>query len=145
MKIFFKKNFKFFLSHWKRSCSFAPASRDTQCESKETENKIRHVPRHIELTAVFKRDFKNKRIRVMRSRDFKKPLDLQSKINRVSINWNSHNIRWRVWSWLRMNASGRLNTCKSRGSYLRIMRPAHGCVTRMQSTFHRGIAQRNLD
>ena len=24
-------------------------------------------------------------------------------------------IRWRVWSWLRMNASGRPNTCKSRG------------------------------
>ena len=25
-------------------------------------------------------------------------------------------LQWRVWSWLRMNASGRLNTCKSRGS-----------------------------
>ena len=24
-------------------------------------------------------------------------------------------LQWRVWSWLRMNASGRLNTCKSRG------------------------------
>ena len=24
--------------------------------------------------------------------------------------------RWRVWSWLRMNASGRPNTCKSRGN-----------------------------
>jgi len=24
-------------------------------------------------------------------------------------------------------------------------RPAHGCVTRIQSTFYRGIAQRNLD
>ena len=49
------------------------------------ENKIRYVPRYIELTAVFKRDFKNKRIRVMRSRDFKKPLDLQSKINRAKV------------------------------------------------------------
>ena len=28
-------------------------------------------------------------------------------------------IQWRVWSWLRMNASGRLNTCKSRGSMRR--------------------------
>ena len=25
-------------------------------------------------------------------------------------------LQWRVWSWLRMNASGRLNTCKSWGS-----------------------------
>ena len=25
-------------------------------------------------------------------------------------------LQWRVWSWLRMNASGRPNTCKSRGS-----------------------------
>ena len=30
--------------------------------------------------------------------------------------WNIRNIQRRVWSWLRMNASGRLNTCKSRGS-----------------------------
>ena len=29
---------------------------------------------------------------------------------------NKNNLQWRVWSWLRMNASGRLNTCKSRGS-----------------------------
>ena len=26
-----------------------------------------------------------------------------------------HFLQWRVWSWLRMNASGRPNTCKSRG------------------------------
>ena len=26
-----------------------------------------------------------------------------------------HILQWRVWSWLRMNASGRPNTCKSRG------------------------------
>ena len=30
-------------------------------------------------------------------------------------------IQWRVWSWLRMNASGRLNTCKSRGN--RVLAP----------------------
>ena len=30
--------------------------------------------------------------------------------------WDIENIQRRVWSWLRMNASGRLNTCKSRGS-----------------------------
>ena len=26
------------------------------------------------------------------------------------------NLNWRVWSWLRLNAGGRLNTCKSNGS-----------------------------
>ena len=57
------------------------------------------------------------------------------------------NLLWRVWSWLRMNASGRLNTCKSygiRGSNT-LVRVAHGCVTRMQSTLNWGIAPRNRD
>ena len=58
-----------------------------------------------------------------------------------------HFIQWRVWSWLRMNASGRLNTCKSRGSGIEACfncrRPAHGCVTRMQPTQNRGITLRN--
>ncbi len=33
-------------------------------------------------------------------------------------NWlgSKSHLQRRVWSWLRMNASGRLNTCKSRGS-----------------------------
>ena len=53
-------------------------------------------------------------------------------------------LQWRVWSWLRMNASYRLNTCKSRGSmgiacYV-WWRPAHGCVTRIQSARYSGIA-----
>ena len=52
---------------------------------------------------------------------------------------------WRVWSWLRMNASGRLNTCKSRGSTSSNTwwRPAHGCVTRMQPTHKWVITLRN--
>ena len=45
-------------------------------------------------------------------------------------------LQWRVWSWLRMNASYRLNTCKSRGSMKEACflwwRPAHGWVTRIQ-------------
>ena len=45
-------------------------------------------------------------------------------------------LQWRVWSWLRMNASYRLNTCKSRGSMELACkfrwRPAHGWVTRIQ-------------
>ena len=55
------------------------------------------------------------------------------------------NLLWRVWSWLRMNASGRLNTCKSygiRGSNT-LVRVAHGCVTRMQPTYNRDITLRN--
>ena len=55
----------------------------------------------------------------------------------------------RVWSWLRMNASDRPNTCKSRGSTKEACflwwRPAHGCVTGVQSVHSRGIAQRKLN
>ena len=55
----------------------------------------------------------------------------------------------RVWSWLRMNASYRLNTCKSRGSMLvacnQRWRPAHGWVTRIQPSAHSGIAFRKKD
>ena len=53
----------------------------------------------------------------------------------------------RVWSWLRMNASDRLNTCKSRGSGVSNTRrrPAHGWVTRMQLTYQRGITRRKSD
>ena len=58
-------------------------------------------------------------------------------------------IQWRVWSWLRMNASGRLNTCKSRGS-MRVSnnlwwRPAQGCVTREQLARFWGITGGNAD
>ena len=38
----------------KRSCTFAPALRDTQCELNKTEKQEEHVPRHIELTAVLR-------------------------------------------------------------------------------------------
>ena len=53
----------------------------------------------------------------------------------------------RVWSWLRMNASDRLNTCKSRGSTGSNTgwRPAHWWVTRMQLTYQRGITRRKSD
>jgi hypothetical protein len=57
---FSRKNFKKFLPVRNRSCSFAPASRDTRCELKEAKNKIRHVPRHIELTAVLREILKQK-------------------------------------------------------------------------------------
>ena len=93
---FSKKNFKKFLPVRNRSCSFAPASRDAQCALNETKKrratlmcdfkkKIRHVPRHIELTAVSSKR-RDKRIRVIESRDLKKPLDLQSNTNEAEIN-----------------------------------------------------------
>jgi hypothetical protein len=56
----FQKNFKKFLPVRKRSCSFAPASRDTQCGLNETKNKKNNVPRHIELTAVLAEMLKQK-------------------------------------------------------------------------------------
>ena len=37
---------------------------------------------------------------------------------------STHILQWRVWSWLRMNAGYRLNTCKSRGNGI-------GCLHRM--------------
>ena len=55
-------------------------------------------------------------------------------------------LQWRVWSWLRMNASYRLNTCKSRGNDGRACpprrRPAHGWVTRIQPALFRGTTLR---
>ena len=55
-------------------------------------------------------------------------------------------LQWRVWSWLRMNASYRLNTCKSRGimsvACNRWWRPANGWVTRIQPAPGRGITRR---
>ena len=55
-------------------------------------------------------------------------------------------LQWRVWSWLRRNASYRLNTCKSRGNDERACslrrRPAHGWVTRIQPAHHLGITLR---
>ena len=58
-------------------------------------------------------------------------------------------LQCRVWSWLRMNASYRLNTCKSRGSMTRACscwwRPAHGCVTRIQPSPCQGTARWKTD
>ena len=52
------------------------------------------------------------------------------KIIEYTFGYTVRTLLWRVWSWLRMNASGRLNTCKSSGILLREMRAAHGWVTR---------------
>ena len=44
----------------KRIFTFAPASRDTQCELNEVKIKEEYVPRHIELTAVLTEMLKQK-------------------------------------------------------------------------------------
>ena len=44
----------------KRSCTFAPALRDTLRRVNQTKNKEEHVPRHIELTAVLREILKQK-------------------------------------------------------------------------------------
>jgi len=41
----------------KSNCTFAPASAGTLSVFVGEEKKIRHVPRHIELTAVFEKRF----------------------------------------------------------------------------------------
>ena len=52
---------------------------------------------------------------------------------------------WRVWSWLRTNAGGVLNTCKSNGkaSACRGTRVANGWVTRGWSALYFGISLGN--
>ena len=52
---------------------------------------------------------------------------------------------WRVWSWLRMNAGGVLNTCKSNGKAPACWgaRVANGWVTRKWSALHWGISLGN--
>ena len=58
-EIFSKKLFKT-LARLKRSCTFAPASRDTRCGLTETKKQEEHVHRHIELTAVLRETLKQK-------------------------------------------------------------------------------------
>ena len=75
----------------KRIFTFAPASSDTQCELKGVEKIRRHVPRHIELTAVLvetlhSSDFNRTIIKESkRIERFKKPLEFESNNNRVKI------------------------------------------------------------
>ena len=61
-----QKNFKIFLPVKKIIYTFAPASRNTLTSVNEERNKIRHVPRHIELTAVLK-EISRQIIRVIES------------------------------------------------------------------------------
>ena len=80
-------------------------------------------------------------------------LKLSLSFNKIDLrNFGSLNtILLRVWSWLRMNAGGVLNTCKSNGELLTEFSDnrysflvADGWVTREEPAFERGITQRNL-
>ena len=55
----------------KKSLLLLHPLRETHNEFWKARKQRRHVPRHIELTAVFKRDFKNNIKRVRESRDLK--------------------------------------------------------------------------
>ena len=66
--------------------TFAPANR------KRGEKEEEYVPRHIELTAVLKRDFKNKQKESMRIERFEKRLANSSKKQSHYIN-ETNNIR----------------------------------------------------
>ena len=71
------------------------------------------------------------------------------RIKIINVSEETSNFNMRVWSWLRMNAGGVPNTCKSNGTILRCFRTdlyslvADGWVTRGQPAFHRGIAAGN--
>ena len=62
----------------------------------------------------------NRSILYWKQEDFNKPSrPVTEKLFLIQLQgwWGNHDIlQWRVWSWLRMNASYRLNTCKSRGN-----------------------------
>ena len=62
--------------------------------------------------------------------------------------WQVKGLNTRVWSWLRTNAGGVLNTCKSNEDQLEacfwLIRVADGWVTREQSVSYRGITHRKM-
>ena len=66
------------------------------------------------------------------------------RIKILNVSEETLNFNMRVWSWLRMNAGGVPNTCKSNGTIWRWFRSdpyslvADGWVTRGQPAFHRG-------
>ena len=71
-----------------------------------------------------------------------------SLIHDIIIHFN-YILQCRVWSWLRMNASYRLNTCKSQGNVREACFPwwrlAHGWVTRIQPSHDHGITRWKTD
>ena len=74
-KNIFQKNFSKSLPEQKELLLLHPLT------ERLARKKIRHVPRHIELTAVFKRDLKNNNKESKRIERFKKPLEFESNNN----------------------------------------------------------------
>ena len=67
-----------------------------------------------------------------------------------SLSWPGKNFYQRVWSWLRMNAGGVPNTCKSSEALASELSGEEACdwaadgwVTRREPASHRGITVRN--
>ena len=128
---FFEKKFPKNLEVWKIVFTFAPLSaKQKRIVLKKNLSKIRYeffedIEQLRSFSSLEKREISNN------------TFEIRAKI------YIQNFLQWRVWSWLRMNASGRPNTCKSRGIMIEAcfnyMRPAHGCVTRMQPTTNREI------
>ena len=161
LKKFFK-NFQKYLEDWKIVLTFASAliKKRSLEKAKRFLRKIfrKNIPKSLEiwknwftfapLSALKKRSGQNKKVLSKIRIKFFEDIEQLSKFflsRKREISNNTFEIRakiyiqnflqWRVWSWLRMNASGRPNTCKSRGitkvACYFWWRPAHGCVTRM--------------
>ena len=96
---------------------------------------------------------------ILRTTQFSKRIKMESQVHFdlenffhikiLNVSEETPNFNMRVWSWLRMNAGGVPNTCKSNGTIWRCFRTdlfslvADGWVTRGQPAFHRGIAAGN--
>ena len=78
LEIFFKKHLKKLVIK-KRIYTFAPAQRDKRYKEEE------YVPRHIELTAVLKRDFKNKQKESKRVERFEKDQQIRLKNSQAKL------------------------------------------------------------
>ena len=70
-------------------------------------------------------------------------------VDSVKNPYNLHSQEWkiflrRVWSWLRMNAGGVPNTCKSNGDFSNGILVANGWVTRWWPAPKRGITDRKV-
>ena len=96
---------------------------------------------------------------ILRTTQFSKRIKMESqvhfdlenffRIKIINVSEETSNFNMRVWSWLRMNAGGVPNTCKSNGTIRRWFRSdpyslvADGWVTRGQPASHWGIAAGN--
>ena len=118
----FEKKFTKNLVVSKKQLTFAPLSRQQNCRRKMRKKFWQYRGRKLESIEVLWGYWAAKFLSSLARENFKAiPLRLELRFIQ------NYFLQWRVWSWLRMNASGRLNTCKSRGSIKR-------CLQRLVAT-----------